>query len=111
MVRRTETAAELRQRIFQAMQRDIGVGEKIAGPFVDVVMACFAGERLYFPAAQRCYPLAEIENALKAGASVKEVILKFQVSRTKLYELFPGGLPRKADPELLKFRSHQRQEG
>jgi len=94
--KRTESAEELRERILAAMRADIGISERMALPFVESVMQCFAGERPYFPAAPREYPIAEIKTALVAGIPVKQVMSKFDLSRAKLHDLFPGGLPRGA---------------
>ena len=95
MAKRTESAEELRERILAAMRADIGISERMALPFVESVMQCFAGEQPFFPAVVRTYPLAEIRRSLEAGIPVKQVMRDFDVSRSKLHELFPGGLPRK----------------
>ncbi|UQA71943.1 hypothetical protein K1516_07490 [Stenotrophomonas maltophilia] len=100
MAKRTESAEELRERILAAMRADIGISERMALPFVESVMQCFAGERPYFPAAPREYPMAEIEAALVAGIPVKQVMSKFDLSRAKLHDLFPGGLPRATKRQL-----------
>ncbi|CAD1788776.1 hypothetical protein XSP_001057 [Xanthomonas euroxanthea] len=104
MTKRVGTTIELRRRMLEAMRRETGINEKTAVPFVDVIMACFAGERLYFPAEHRRYPVEKIAAAIHDGASVKEVVCRFQLSRTKLYELFPGGLPRPAKSQGIKSR-------
>ncbi|WP_227024081.1 helix-turn-helix domain-containing protein [Xanthomonas arboricola] len=56
-------------------------------------MRCFAGEQPYFPAIQPSLPVEEIRLALVAGASAKQVVRQFSLSRSTLYRLFPGGLP------------------
>ncbi len=94
MGRRKETEEQLRARILVKMREDIGISEAMARPFVESVMRCFAGEQPYFPAAQRSYPVALIKSALERGNSVKKVMAEFEVSRSKLHELFPGGLPK-----------------
>jgi len=93
MARRKESAEQIRVRILEAMQSDIGISEQMAQPFVESIMRCFAGERPYFPAHERSYPVLQIQAALERGTSVKQVIREFDVSRTTLYSLFPGGLP------------------
>ncbi|RXK68627.1 hypothetical protein ERT44_05235 [Stenotrophomonas sp. MA5] len=95
MRKRKESAHELRERILAAMQADIGISERMALPFVESVMHCFAGEQPYFPAAPRVYPRDRIQRALESGIPVKQVMRDFDVSRSKLHDLFPGGLPKR----------------
>lgn len=89
-----ETEQQLRARIFDALIRDIGISERMAQPFVDSVMRCFAGEQPYFPARPREYPVMHIKAALERGTPVKRVLQDFELSRSLLHKLFPGGLPR-----------------
>jgi len=93
MARRKETEEQLRARILGKMREDIGISEAMARPFVESVMRCFSGERPYFPATVREYPIPLIKASLERGASVKKVMQEFEISRAKLHELFPGGLP------------------
>lgn len=94
MAKRTESSEQLRERILSAMRADIGISEAMAQPFVESVMRCFAGEQPYFPAPTRDYPVADIRTALASGIPVKHVMRRFDVSRSKLHDLFPGGLPK-----------------
>ena len=94
MAKRRETRDELRERILAAMLADIGISERMAQPFVDSVMHCFAGEQPYFPALQKIYPVDLIRTELRKGIPVKHVMRQFKVSRSKLHALFPGGLPK-----------------
>jgi len=89
-----ETEQQLRGRIFEALIRDIGISERMAQPFVDSVMRCFAGERPYFPSRSRDYPVLHIRAALERGTPVKTVLEEFELSRSLLHRLFPGGLPK-----------------
>lgn len=91
MGKRVQSSEELRERILDAMKRDIGISEKMAEPFVKSVMRCFAGEQPYFPATRRTYPLEDIRSALMQGASVGEILKRFDLSRSTFYVLFPGG--------------------
>ncbi len=100
MAKRKETSEQLRDRILAAMLADIGISERMAQPFVDSVMHCFAGEQPYFPAVAKTYPVDEIRAALRSGIPVKHVMRQFEVSRSKLHELFPGGLPRREESEV-----------
>lgn len=94
MSRARQTDEQLRARILEAFQRDIGISAGMAEPFVDSVMRCFAGEQPYFPALPRQYPVMHIKAALERGTPVKRVLSEFEVSRTTLHKLFPGGLPK-----------------
>ncbi|MBZ3920887.1 hypothetical protein Xtri_15485 [Xanthomonas campestris pv. trichodesmae] len=93
MSKRKQAESELRERILDAMRKDIGISETMAQPFVESIMRCFAGEQPYFPARRRDYPLSQIQAELERGVSVKQVLSHFDLSRSKLHELFPGGLP------------------
>lgn len=94
MSRKTSTAEELRARITDALMRDVGVSERMAQPFVDSIMGCLAGQRVYVPSEPRSYPVLHIRAALEAGQATHEVCKTFNVSRRTLVRLFPGGLPR-----------------
>jgi hypothetical protein len=100
MAKRRATTEQLRERILAAMLADIGISERMAQPFVDSVMHCFAGEQPYFPAVAKTYAVEEIRAALKNGIPVKQVMRQFDVSRSKLHELFPGGLPKREENEV-----------
>lgn len=94
MSRRKGASRDLRAEIRDALMRDVGVSERMAQPFVESVMKCFAGERLYFPAKERRYAVAEIRTALENGVPVKRVLHDHEISRRTLHDLFPGGLPK-----------------
>ena len=108
MTRRSETGAQLRARILKAMQADIGISEQMAKPFVESIMRCFAGERQYFPAKEREYPIAEIRSDLERGTPTEEVLRKHDLSRSTLHSLFPGGLPRGAAVAREKLKPGRR---
>jgi len=95
VIRKRETEQQLRERIEDALVRDVGVSPRMAQPFIESVLRCFAGEQPYFPAAPRDYPVLQIRAALENGIPVKHVMRDFDVSRSKLHQLFPGGLPRR----------------
>ncbi|AZM72856.1 hypothetical protein C9397_14535 [Xanthomonas vasicola pv. vasculorum] len=94
MAKKNESSETLRDRILGAMLKEIGISEKMAQPLVEVVMHCLAGERPYFPAISRVYPIDAIRHALETGESADRVAKKFGISRSQLHRLFPGGLPR-----------------
>lgn len=95
MIRKRDTAEQLRAKITDALIRDVGVSERMAGPFVEAIMGCFAGEQPYFPASEKSYPIMHIRAALERGDAPKAVRHHFGISRTTLHKLFPGGLPQK----------------
>ncbi|MBV6857231.1 hypothetical protein KWH07_06175 [Xanthomonas campestris pv. zingibericola] len=86
----------LGERILAAMQEDTGISKQMAQPFVQSVLRCFAGEQPYFPVRQRQYPVEKIREQLLMGEAVSSVTKRFGLSRAKLHQLFPGGLPRVA---------------
>lgn len=94
MSQRRDTESELRERITEALIRDVGVSERMAQPFVESIIGCLAGQLVYVPAQGRDYPLLHIKAALERGDSVRTVCRSFNVSRRTLYRLFPEGLPR-----------------
>lgn len=103
-----DTRAQLREKITEALMRDVGVSERMAQPFVESVLRCFAGEQPYFPAANREYPIGEIRLALERGTPVKRVLREQRISRTTLHKLFPDGLPRPAqnhDGDTVSLKS------
>jgi len=96
MAKRNEIAEQLRERILRAMQSEIGISERMALPFVNAVLDCFAGERLYFPAKARAYPLGDLQKRLEKGDPVDSICKDHGLSKRQLQRLFPGGLPRSA---------------
>lgn len=87
MAKRSESAEQLRDRILVAMQKDIGISETMALPFVDSVMRCFAGERAYFPAIERSYSVSEIAQALSRGVPIAKVARDAGISRRQVYRI------------------------
>ena len=89
---------ELRRKITRAIVLDTGTGEQIAMHYADAVMRCLDEERaangtIYVPAPERRHDVLQIRAALLRGESPRRVQRTFGISRTKLFELFPGGLP------------------
>ena len=108
MKKKPDTRAMLREKMTQALMRDVGISEHLAQPFVDSIMRCFAGEQPYFPSNNRDYPVLHIRAALERGTSVKNVIREFKISRPMLHKLFPGGLPksrRKTGADTVSLKS------
>lgn len=91
MPERSDAASQLRNRIVSAMQEDTGVSQKMAEPLADSIMRCLAGEQPYFPTIPRSYPVKDIAKSLEGGTPVSRITSQYGISRSKLYELFPGG--------------------
>lgn len=89
----TESSRDLQDELTAALVADVGVSEQMAQPFVDSVMRCLRGRKIYVPQAQRVYPTAQIRAELAAGRSVRAVARHFGLSRRQLHRLFPHGLP------------------
>lgn len=89
-----DTRAQLREKITEALVRDVGVSERMAQPFVESILRCFAGEQPYFPAANREPPVSEIRVALENGESRRSVMRRYRISRVTLHKMFPEGVPK-----------------
>ena len=89
----------LRQALVAAIADQTGMRETLAVPYADAVLAYLqrehGGGHLYIPAPPRQYDLLQIRAQLERGDSVSRVCMEHAMSRTTLYRLFPGGLPRK----------------
>lgn len=88
----------LRQELVQGIVDDLGVPEALALPYANSVLAYlqreYPSQKLYIPAPPRQYDLLQITAAFEAGLSVSRVCREHGISRTTLYKLFPGGIPR-----------------
>lgn len=97
--REKTTLDDLRRELTRAIVFEHGISEKMAMPIVQSVVGYlqsrYRGERLYVPAPPRQYDVLQIRAALERGEPVPRVMATFSVSRSKLYSLFPEGLPKK----------------
>lgn len=93
MSKRRNSADELRTTLTEALLRDVGISERMSAPIVDAVMRCCAGQKVYFPAVERVYPLSQIAAALESGRTPMQVCAEFDMSRRQLNRIFPGGVP------------------
>lgn len=88
----------LRSELVRGIVDQLGVPESIAMPYangiLDYLQREYAGQQLYIPAAPRQYDVLQIAAALERGNSVSRVCREYGLSRSMLYKLFPGGLPR-----------------
>ena len=100
-----DAVAALRLQLIGAIADQTGMREQFCEPFADAVLVFlqreYGGAQLYVPAAPRQYDVLQIAAALKRGESISRVCMEHSISRTTLYRLFPGGLPRadEFDPE------------
>lgn len=92
---RTES---LRSEIVRGIVDQLGVPESLAMPYANSVLAYlqreYAGQQLYIPASPRQYDVLQITAELEKGSPISRVCREHGLSRTTLYKLFPGGLPR-----------------
>ena len=86
--------SRLRRQLTDAFVRDVGVNDRIAQMFVESVVSCLRGQRVYVPKYRRSWPILLIRSALERGTPVKRVMREFEISRQHLHRLFPGGLPK-----------------
>lgn len=93
----------LRAELVRAIVEGTGVSEQMAMPFANSALGYlqrnYPGERLYIPAPTRQYDVLQIQAALERGQSISRVCSEHGLSRTTLYKLFPGGVPRPADAQ------------
>lgn len=89
---------DLLRELTRAIVLDTGTREQIATQYAEAAMACLQRRKaenglVYVGAPPRQYDVLQIRAALERGESHKQVRQRFGLSRSKLYELFPGGLP------------------
>ena len=99
MTSRADRYNELMQKITTAIVLKTGTGEVIAQYYAQAMMEFLQELRpndgkVYIPLPPMRCDIAAIRAALEAGESVRSVCRRYGIGRTRLYELFPGGLPR-----------------
>lgn len=99
MTSRADRYNELMRKITTAIVLKTGTGEVIAQHYAQAMMEFLQEQRagngfLYVPLPPMRCDIAAIRGALEAGESVRSVCRRYGIGRTRLYELFPGGLPR-----------------
>ena len=102
MTKPARSRDEMRREITRAIVIQTGTRETIAVEYTDAVMRCLDDLRLengmvYVPAPERRHDILQIRAALERGDLVTTVQREFGISRTKLFEMFPGGLPKRID--------------
>ena len=97
----TDRTEALRRQLVRAVVEGTGLSEQMAMPYANSILSYLQrehpGERLYVPAPARQYDVLQIQAALQRGESVTKVCREHGISRSKLYQLFPGGLPLKVE--------------
>ena len=77
--------------------------EVMALPIADSLLAYlqreYPGQSLYIPSPPRQYDLLQIQTALERGDAISTVCRAHAISRSTLYKMFPGGLPRSRDSQ------------
>lgn len=97
MSREADRIEALRDDLVRAVVEATGMRETMAMPIANSLLTMlqdrYGGSKLYIPAPGRQYDLLQIQAALERGTSVSRVCTEHGISRSKLYELFPGGVP------------------
>lgn len=91
--------SDLLSELTSAIVIKTGTREQIAMQYASAVMECLQSRKaangsVYVGAAPRRYDVLQIAAAFQRGATESEVRRMFGISRSKLYGLFPGGLPK-----------------
>ena len=98
MSRRGVQREELLRKITRGIVLDTGTREQIALQYAAAVMRVLDEVRadngmVYVPARDRQYDVLQIRAAFDRGESAKQIQRAFNIGRSKLHGLFPGGLP------------------
>lgn len=98
MSRDADRTEALRRELVGAIVQETGMREVLAVPIADSLLTWlqreYPGQSLYIPAPPRQYDVLQIQAALERGDAIAAVCRANAISRTTLYKLFPGGLPR-----------------
>lgn len=93
-----ESYSTLLREMTRSIVEHTGAREDIARQFADAAMFCLQDRKasnglVYVGTPPRQHDLLQIRAALERGESVSSVCRGYGISRSKLYQLFPGGLP------------------
>lgn len=93
-----ESYATLLREMTRSIVELTGAREDIARQFADAAMVCLQDRKaanglIYVGTPPRQHDVLQIRAALERGESVGAVCRAHCIGRTKLFELFPGGLP------------------
>jgi len=108
MSRDSDLTERLRRDIVRAIVDDTGMGEQMALPVANSVLAFlqseYPGQRMYVPARPKQYDVLEIDAALRAGEVPKRVCERFGVSMRTLRRMFPHGFPKASRSRVHESR-------
>ena len=98
MKRERDPYEDLMRELTRAIVLKTGTREQIAMQYAAAAMECLQDRKaanglLYVGAPPRQYDVLQLRAALESGSTVRQVCRAFNISRSKLFELFPGGLP------------------
>ena len=79
--------------------------------YADAAMQCLqqrkaANGNVYVGAPPRQYDVLQIRAALQRGDSLGKVSRDFGISRSKIFALFPGGLPKPEKADSPRFHGN-----
>ena len=95
--RSADPHGDLLREMTRAIVEQTGTREEIARQYADAVMHCLQDRKaangyVYVGTPQRQYDVLQIRASLDRGDGIRKVCRDFGISRTKLFELFPGGI-------------------
>ncbi len=103
--RQRDPYTDLLRELTSAIVLKTGTREQIAMQYAEAVMQCLqhrktANGNVYVGAPPRQYDLLQIAQALRDGATPRQVCRRFGIGRRTLTRMFPGGLPQpQANPD------------
>ena len=98
MKRERDPYQDLLRDLTRAIVLKTGTREQIAMQYASAAMECLQDRKavngsVYVGAPPRQFDVLQIRAALERGESVAAVCRANGLSRSKLYQMFPGGLP------------------
>lgn len=93
-----ESYATLLREMTHSIIEQTGTREDVARHYAEAAMLCLQDRKaanglLYVGAPPRQHDVLQIRASLERGDSIMAVCRQHFIGRTKLFELFPGGLP------------------
>lgn len=95
--RAADSHGELLREMTRSIVEQTGTREEIARQYAEAAMRCLqdrkaANGTVYVGAPARQYDLLQIRASLERGDGIPKVCRDFNLSRSQLFRLFPGGL-------------------
>jgi Mor family transcriptional regulator len=101
MSKEVDRTEALRRELVGAIVQETGMREVMAVPIANSLLMYlqreYPGQQLYIPAPSRQYDVLQIRAGLERGESITSVCRTHGVSRSSLYKMFPGGIPKRID--------------